>query len=168
MVDRRSRSSGIDRSVFFFATSVTIAVRLTNKAIHPSRRSGVFKWTNHTGDWGDFWGHTLDDFCLPANQSFVIPTPLAIVLAICQGPLRLLPLHSQASFPRSVALPQLPSPRACSLEVVIWYTDLLEIPIPHRGLEPHKPMPMTGVPKPCTEVAGRPRTILETTLAATR
>ncbi|MFM8263628.1 MAG: hypothetical protein ACKN9S_15235 [Pirellula sp.] len=26
-----------------------------------------------------------------ANQSFVIPTPLAIVLAICQGPLRLLP-----------------------------------------------------------------------------
>jgi hypothetical protein len=31
--------------------------------------------------------------------------------------------------------------------VVIWYTDLLEIPISHRGLEPHKPMPMTGVPK---------------------
>jgi hypothetical protein len=40
----------------------------------------------------------------------------------------------------------LPSPRACSLEVVIWYTDLLEIPISHRGLKPHKPMPMTGVP----------------------
>jgi hypothetical protein len=32
----------------------------------------------------------------------------------------------------SVALPQLPSPRACSLEVVIWYTDVLEIPISNR------------------------------------
>ena len=29
---------------------------------------------------------------------------------------------------------------------VIWYTDLHEIPISHRGLRPHKPMPMTGVP----------------------
>jgi hypothetical protein len=46
-------------------------------------------------------------------------------------------MHSQASFPRSVALAQLPSPSACSLEVVIWYTDLLEIPISHRGLEPN-------------------------------
>jgi len=61
-------------------------------------------------------------------------------------------MHSQASFPRSVALAQLPSPSACSLEVVIWYTDLLEIPISHRGLEPHKLMPMTGVPMKCTEV----------------
>jgi hypothetical protein len=39
--------------------------------------------------------------------------------------------------------------------VVIWYTDLLEIPISHRGLEPHKLMPMTGVPKKCTRVADR-------------
>jgi hypothetical protein len=44
-------------------------------------------------------------------------------------------------------LPQLRSPLACSLEVVIWYTDLLEVPISHRGLKPHKPMPMTGVPQ---------------------
>ena len=44
------------------------------------------------------------------------------------------PNHSQVSIPGSVALAQLPSSGACSLEVVIWYTDLLEIPISHRGL----------------------------------
>ena len=123
-----------------------------------------------------------------ANQAFVIPPPLAIVLAICQGPLRLLPCriaylpgtfiasrfpirlrrvstakrsmdsvvtlpnHSQDSILRAVALAQLPSARACSLEGVIWYTDLLEIPISHRGLvqcgrHPDNSMPMTGVAK---------------------
>ncbi len=66
---------------------------------------------------------------------------------------RRLPIHSQASFPRSVTLAQLPSPRACSLGAVIWYTDLLEIPISHMGLEPNKLMPMTGVPSQCTPVA---------------
>ena len=127
-----------------------------------------------------------------SDQAFDIPTPLAILMAMCQGPLRLLPyriaclrgtfiasrfrirlrtvstakrsmgllvttpIHSQASFPRSVALAQLPSPRACSLEVVIWYTDLIEIPISHRGLEPHKPMPMTGAPKKMHASCGSP------------
>jgi len=43
--------------------------------------------------------------------------------------------------------------RACSLEVVICYIDPLEIPISHRGLEPHESMPMKGVPITCTEVA---------------
>jgi len=38
----------------------------------------------------------------------------------------------------------------------IWYTDLIEIPISHKGLEPHKPMPMTGAPKKCTRVADHP------------
>jgi len=37
--------------------------------------------------------------------------------------------------------------------VVIWYTDVLEIPISYRGLEPHESMPMKGVPITCTEVA---------------
>ena len=45
-----------------------------------------------------------------------------------------LPIHSQVSIPRAVALAQLSSSGACSLEVVIWYTDLLEIPISDRGL----------------------------------
>ena len=117
-----------------------------------------------------------------------MPTPLAIVLAMCQGPLRLLPCriaclrgpfiasnfrarlrtgstakvsmdllvtlpnHSQVSFPRSVALAQLPSRSACSLEAVIWYIDLQEIPISHRGLvqcgrHPNNSMPRTGVAK---------------------
>jgi hypothetical protein len=31
----------------------------------------------------------------------------------------------------------------------------VEIPISHRGLKPHKPMPMMGVPMQCTRVAGR-------------
>ena len=123
-----------------------------------------------------------------ANQGFAIPTPLAIVLTLCQGPLRLLPWriaclrgtfiaskclirlrrvstakrsmdsvvtlpnHSQDSILRAVALAQLPSARACSLEAVIWYTGLLEIPISHRGLvqcgrRPNNSMPMTGVAK---------------------
>ncbi len=65
---------------------------------------------------------------------------------------RYLRTHSQASSPRSVALAQLPSPSACSLEAVIWYTDLLEIPYYTQGTgpnwtAPHKFMPMTGVPK---------------------
>jgi hypothetical protein len=68
------------------------------------------------------------------------------------GLLVTLPNHSQVSFPGSVALAQLPSARACSLEGVIWYTDLLEIPISHRGLvhcgrHPNNSMPMTGVAK---------------------
>ena len=50
---------------------------------------------------------------------------------------RRLPMHSQATFPRSGSLTQLPSPNACSLEVFIWYTDLLEVPISHMGLEPN-------------------------------
>ena len=62
------------------------------------------------------------------------------------------PNHSQVSFPRSVALAQLSSPRACSPEVVICYTDLQGIPISHRGLvqcgrHPDNSMPMTGVAK---------------------
>jgi hypothetical protein len=113
--------------------------------------------------------------------------PLAIVFAMCQGPLRLLwridclrgpliasrfrrrlrtfstpkrsmdahvtlPNHSQASFPGSVALAQLPSRSACSLEAVNWYTDPLEIPISHRGLvrcgrHPNNSMPMTDAAK---------------------
>ena len=43
---------------------------------------------------------------------------------MCQGPLRLLPIRF-ACFCGSDALSQLPSPRAYSLEVVLWYTDLL-------------------------------------------
>jgi hypothetical protein len=63
-----------------------------------------------------------------------------------------LPNHSQVSILRAVALAQLPSARACSLEGVIWYTDLLEIPISHRGLvqsgrHPDNSMPMPGVAK---------------------
>jgi hypothetical protein len=59
---------------------------------------------------------------------------------------------SQVSFPRSVALAQLSSPRACSPEAVICYTDLQEIPISQRGLvqcgrHPNNSMPMTGVAK---------------------
>ena len=62
------------------------------------------------------------------------------------------PNHSPDSIPRADALAQLPSSGACSLEVVIWYTDLLEIPISHRGLvqcgrHPNNSMPMTGVAK---------------------
>ncbi|MFM2217501.1 MAG: hypothetical protein RL240_1819 [Planctomycetota bacterium] len=72
-----------------------------------------------------------------------------------QRPLRLLPCRI-ACLRGTLALAQLPSPRACSLEVVIWYTDLLAIPISHRGLEPHKQMPMTGVPKNCSEVLDQP------------
>jgi len=54
----------------------------------------------------------------------------------------------------------LPSPCACSLEAVIWYTDLLEIPYNAQGTSPkwtapHKFMPMTGVPMTCKRVAGR-------------
>ncbi len=41
---------------------------------------------------------------------------------------------------------------ASSLEVIIWYTGLLEIPVSHRGLNPHKLMPMTGVPKNAREL----------------
>jgi hypothetical protein len=36
--------------------------------------------------------------------------------------------HSQASSPRWVTLPQLPSPRTFSIGAIIWYTDLLETP----------------------------------------
>ena len=50
------------------------------------------------------------------------------------GLLVTVPNHSQVSILRAVALAQLPSARACSLEGVIWYTDLLEIPVSHRGL----------------------------------
>jgi hypothetical protein len=46
----------------------------------------------------------------------------------------------------TATLAQLPSPRAYSLEVVIWYIALLEIRISHMGLKPHKPMPVSGVP----------------------
>jgi hypothetical protein len=62
-----------------------------------------------------------------------------------------LPNHSQVSTPRSVALEQLPSPGASSLEGVIWYTDLPEVSTSQRGLvhcgrHPNNSMPMTGVP----------------------
>ena len=47
----------------------------------------------------------------------------------------------------NVSLGILRRPCASIFEAVIWYTDFLEIPISHRGLNPHKPMPMTGVPQ---------------------
>ena len=77
-----------------------------------------------------------------------------------RGSGRYLRTHSQASFPRAVTRTQLPSPSACSLEAVIWYTDLLEVSYNTQGTgptwtAPHKFMPMTGVPKKCTRVAGR-------------
>ena len=53
--------------------------------------------------------------------------------------------HSQASFPRSVALPQLPSPRTFAWSVYIWYTALRSIPFSPRGLAPHKFTLMSGV-----------------------
>jgi hypothetical protein len=53
------------------------------------------------------------------------------------------------------------------LKVSFWYTDLLEIPILHRGLKPHKLMLKMGLPDPCAEVAGRLRLTLEPLLAAT-
>jgi pimeloyl-ACP methyl ester carboxylesterase len=56
--------------------------------------------------------------------------------------------HSQVSIPGSVALVQLPSPRACSLEGVVWYTDLPGFPFSHRGRaqcrrHPNHSLPMT-------------------------
>jgi hypothetical protein len=71
-----------------------------------------------------------------------------------------LPNHSQVSTPRSVALEQLPSPGASSLEGVIWYTDLSEVSTSQRGLvhcgrHPNNSMPMTGVPMACTRGLGR-------------
>ena len=41
---------------------------------------------------------------------------------------RRLPIHPQASSPRSVTLPQLPSSSALSIGVDIWYTVLLKTP----------------------------------------
>jgi len=72
-----------------------------------------------------------------------------------------LPHHSQFSTPRSVALEQLPSPGASSLEGVIWYTDLPEVSTSQRGLvhcgrHPNNSMPMTGVLMACTRGLGRP------------
>jgi hypothetical protein len=72
-----------------------------------------------------------------------------------------LPNHSQFSTPRSVALEQLPSPRACSFEAVIWYTDIPEVSTSQRGLvhcgrHPNNSMPMTGVLMACTRGLGRP------------
>jgi hypothetical protein len=72
-----------------------------------------------------------------------------------------LPNHSQVSTPRSVALEQLPSPGASSLEGVIWYTDLPEVSTSQRGLvhcgrHPNNSMPMTGVLMACTRGLGRP------------
>ena len=65
------------------------------------------------------------------------------------------------SIPRAVALEQLPSPGASSLEGVIWYTDLPEVSTSQRGLvhcgrHPNNSMPMTGVLMACTRGLGRP------------
>jgi hypothetical protein len=54
--------------------------------------------------------------------------------------------------PRAVALAHWSSPRACSPEAVICYTDLQEIPISQRGLvqcgrHANNSMPMMGVAK---------------------
>jgi hypothetical protein len=72
-----------------------------------------------------------------------------------------LPNHLQVSIPSSVAFAQLPSPRACPLKAVIWYTDLPEVSTSQRGLvhcgrHPNNSMPITGVPMACTRGLGRP------------
>ena len=65
--------------------------------------------------------------------------------------IRRLPLHAWS--PRVFdGMGQLPSPPAYSLEGFIWYNEVPEIPISHKGLEPHKLMPMTGVPIKCEAV----------------
>ena len=50
---------------------------------------------------------------------------------------RRLRTHSQASSPRSVALPQLPSSSTSPSEQIIWYTALQKFPVSYRGLSPH-------------------------------
>ena len=56
------------------------------------------------------------------------------------------PTHSQASSPRLVALPQLPSPRTLSIGVTFGILPSLRFPFSYRGLAPHKFTPMSGVP----------------------
>jgi len=67
----------------------------------------------------------------------------------------------------------LPSPSACSLDVVIWYTVPLEIPFLHRGLvhggrHPYNSLPMTSVPKCWTEAPDGPFRSLKAVLAGAR
>ena len=57
----------------------------------------------------------------------VVPTRLATP-ALYDVSVRSLAALAPASFPRSVARPQLPSPRTLSIGAIIWYTDLLETP----------------------------------------
>ncbi len=71
--------------------------------------------------------------------------------------------HSQASSPRFVASPQLPSPRTVFQWKFIWYHDSLkETGTKYRGLAPHKITPIVG--RTATE-HGIGRLQMETTLA---
>ena len=54
--------------------------------------------------------------------------------------------HSQASYPRSVTLPQLPSPRTSQIKVTSGMLPLRRLPLRYRGLSPHKFTPQWGVP----------------------
>ena len=60
---------------------------------------------------------------------------------------RRLPMHPQASSPRSVALPQLPSSSTLPIGVDIWYTVLLETPSLVQGtFTPQQSRPCRAYP----------------------
>ena len=63
--------------------------------------------------------------------------PLQLKLESLEGQLQRLRTPSQASSPRSVALPQLPSSSTCLSRSIIWYTDIRKFPVSYTGLSPH-------------------------------
>ena len=70
-------------------------------------------------------------------------TRMSLTTVLCQ----LTERHSQASFPRSITLPQLPSSSTLSIGVTVGILPSLRLSFSYRGLPPHKLIAMPGVPK---------------------
>jgi hypothetical protein len=64
-----------------------------------------------------------------------------------QKPLATLAASAPPFLRGTFALAKSPSPHACSLEVTIWYTDLLEILISHSGLVQFERHPENSMPE---------------------
>ncbi len=98
--------------------------------------SSSFTWAV---DWNGFARDGPARLTAPALYDVSVRN-LAALTRTCPGgdkQTRRLRTRSQASSPRSIARPQLPSSSTCLSRSIIWYTDIRKIPVSYRGLSPH-------------------------------
>jgi hypothetical protein len=108
--------------------------RLASRLQVSPDKSVIFRCTSSPFTWTVVWERLRDVVVTRLTEPALYDVSVRSLAALTWNAsgwgqqTRRLPIHPQASSPRSVALPQLPSSSTLSIGVDIWYTALLETP----------------------------------------